>query len=920
MATPDAAHAFLEAGALSAPDYAGLYADDAILRTARPTDALLLATAPVTSNANVDAALYIADNRAGVRRRAHDPADLDVAGTCGVSGNLIAYADPASLSTARGGCVALSHSNVVAGTGADARVYVDARGTTTTERALAREYARALETDAPFVLPVAGAGIRAADGALYVDFAPGASADLAGPGLDCAVPGDVYRIGESVYAVRAGSGFLRPENDDDDATTTSNFQLRCEDVSGEGTVVDGRLRALVQAGDPVPFQRFAPERRDAHEFEFPAGSVQLKAVQRAPRAASTQVSKEDQSDALLSLTSEDRDAWRVPRPGTLVLVGDAAGVFVVERTAFATVSPTVAHETVLRPLDGRAGGFLDAAFTRFSDAIAAGDDAAMPALFPAERGVPSAAELALSEVTLELNNSGVLEIAQDVFSEPLWKVLNPASVHGAGDAGNYVRAVRFQNVASLDSHRAFAVKASYRDDSAGLAYLVLHDDAASALATALGGGALSASPRDLVCETTGAPFHAKKVHAIDGTYAVYRSSPFPPAVTKTVLRRARRETRKPRSRGATELVLSDGRATRQWIVCDVDDANVDRFVVRRKDGAPLDPGTDVVDVERFVYIAAVFVDMPSTVSASAQPGGVVIEDALRVGHGARVARDAALAVHGSCAVVDAPLRMYSAEVAAPWTVQNARVADSEAPSPEGALVFTHPPPGSGSGSNSNAAAMTLTRGAARFAGDVNAPSGAVRARTFEYTSDARVKCDVRELDEDARARCLAGVARLPLKTFRYLDDEASRAHTGALAQDVARIFPNAVRRIRDVRPLRSALVLRFGAASAGAVVPRTDLSRAGLGVGDVSAGAQFEAWCSRARTHAEVRVVRTSPLPDKSALAVFAHYVQNDAPCRDVALEIRSRVVPDMHVVDHGEMTYTTLAALQSVLRAQGPS
>lgn len=777
-------------------EFARVRPSDTVLRTLNADDSIILGNAPVrpTHAYAYAPAAFVTSNTVGIRRPASTGAEFDVAGTMACeSGGLVLYAEGRARDIVHrtGECISMSHSNLTASRDDAPQLTIDSRGMLRTRSILgAGEYA-------PVGDIIQGVRVRVASrvSAQEIRVAFVFDDHVATNDFDCSVAGDVYVTeDDAAYYVKDasvdhGAGtlvFLWGALVGSSAPLASSLSHAASTSSATTSLRRYRLIAGPNAegndADAGAFESESP-------LLFGGGHSFLTAPYSFGFAASTtSVKLHDASDGTLVLRcTDDRLFSRSSlMTGRAVRIGNVLGIYYVTSASpvmTGSAAPPYTYEVTLRSADGRSSPHtsMEKAFDAFSDAISKGDDVLMPDLVPCAVE-PYPADLELTQLCVSFHeNYNMFEVRRDVFSEPLHRYLNDISQL----SGNYVRGVRF---ATDPTHTVIPVCAAYKDadkvyletyPSGTQTYLKLKADGYLDLPTTLSAASSSSTTSwHITCVLSGFPFRVTNVTSHGAYHLVLHGEQFTPRPTKRAIRRAKRVASKIRSLGETEMSISDGQKTRQWVLCHFNqDVNV--LTLRRKDGKPLST-SDLNADPRFLYVTPVVVPHPTTMTTDAQPAGAVVESTLSVGSPATCppVSGAALNVYGDT-YLDGAVRFMHPGTTDVWP-----------------LYFTHDRKlvsGSGDG------ACVLTDSNATFSKDVHA-GGDVSARRFLFASDMRWKKDVVAADAELgdAAAFLTSFARIPVRRFSYVSDddeqckEKRRRHTGVIAQELSTLLPDAV--------------------------------------------------------------------------------------------------------------------------------
>jgi hypothetical protein len=910
------ARAVFESGLIN-DAYSDVKTTDVVLKTLLSTDNIIFANAPENDQNppySLEAALYLASNRVGIKKIPTDGADLDVRGTlaCCDKGVVLYRSDrPQDVLNRTGDCVAASHSNISVSRDGFTTIHLDNRGNVAAEALLGSEHMVPLYKNESIslrsfqVLNASDPETKTISVVFNID-----NATSNAPSFDCSSAGDVLSIGNSVYELTRDAIV-------DISNGSLQVQMRNLSHDSFGTYVDP---AIVNAanvvsggsGSPIDVSRYRrvasipkqqqQQNNDIQRFESEGGqygSFSLRSFGFVSKAADTQV---DIENGYLVLSFDNEHYWRARLMRRKFLaVGYSIGVFFVE-DVFNVLQGTQQYKMRLFPIDGSQSSILlQRAFDAFSSAINSADDTAMPEFHPCQVD-PSPDDLVITQVQASFSSSFKrFEIALDVYSEPLSRLLNHED-DVANGGGNLVRAIRFVNVS--DS-KEIPITASYITDTSVV--LVTNDTGAQTF-SALAYDPSSASSSDIACVLTGYAFRVTDVSAVSSHHIAIQGEQFTRASTKTAVRRIRYRDSSLRSRGDVHAVVSDGNRTEQWTLCYHND-DVNKLVLRKRNGNMI-LSSDLLTTSRFVYIIPVITPQPTTVSNEDQPAGLVLHSSLCVGSSEtcpprQTVDGDVLNVFGN-AFIEGSLSLAHPAVGEAWRAEV---------SSDGTLKFKH---------GHDITAMTLSDTEISFKQDLRT-SANVYATRFNSTSDARLKENIVPLDDN-----LAKFMSIPLKQFSYVEEEDEDEtpplmRTGLLAQNLSESFPSCVSKIRGFVPIRPKIVLKFdkyGRALLDDVNPFVDITK-----GDVFSVVSithdpakisssttiritFSSKEAEAEEGEEEEVLKKMPL----SCYVKAAFI-NGEEVTNAVVSLVSRLCDDVHVVDNGELLFQTMGALQSLAR-----
>ena len=901
---------------------------DVVFSTLKVDDGIVISTGREASSTappySIPAGLYVSDNRVGVRKIPFTGTSLDVGGGGAIGGGgegMVLYSNDYSnvggtVLRRVGDCLSACHSNLMLSSNAQVNAYADAKGAWQSRAGVFEDVHVPVQLDAKAAVvdyQVSNASDPSAR-ILDVRFQTNhRSAEITALGLDCATPGDVFRIGNTMYVCASASWI-------DEVAQTMSLGLRDAIGDGKHTTVDEYLQKAVAQGSSAPPQdREVKVSRFRKTFEhvittapFEAedgqfSSLSLEPFQFSPRAADTQVRLED---GRIILEIDDGDLWKARLLlGNTVDVGEALGVYYVTSAQAQQVQGGTAYDVELYPLDGRSETTTASARNRIRDAIDAGNEDEMPRLFPNEMS-PVPEDIVLTQTsTLFSTGTQTFVMQDDVFSEPLGRFLNDVDL--VPDGGNPVRHVRF---AADASSTRIPIVACYKHDGA---IRLRTSDAGAAAFQATGLDLASMSSVDVRCTLSGFPFSLTDVSvSADSRYIVLRGPQFTRQETKEALLSVRSDDSKLRTRGRKQLVVSDGPKTTQWLVCDVNpDAN--RVVMRKKSGAAVGQ-SDVTSVPRTIYVCPIQTRLPTTITERDQPEALVVNASLCVG-----GRDSAVPTrsHGKGDAFNLFGNMFTDGgifMADPHTDEQWRVGVTRSGGFEIAVDRR---------SDNFDTALYITPGGKNHltcSADLHA-RGDVYAARFKQASDVRLKKSLRDIREGRKRSLLDDFAGNELSVMRYqmIGKEGEDERIGLLAQQAERLFPEAVSSSRALVPMRRAV--RF---------VRLDRN---LSNSD-------EAWCSAiyeddgsdaSNDFVEGDEFSSEPPPRQRSVRVSVKKStlflltskegrdgrdddKNDARALPVAITARWREADDVRMIQSDTLLYYTMATVQDLLRSLG--
>lgn len=912
--------AVFEAGFLN-DSFSGVKPTDTIFKTLSLQDAIIIANEQSGDGAengqyHDNAALYVGSNRVGIRSPAVPGADLNVRGNLAcTSGNIVMYATGSESDiTERPGSnsVVLSHSNIALYQNGRTHAFLDTRGAAHAKALLVNE------SMSPFLQRAHGAAafgnsdsrprsnvrakIKSAskDGDAIVAIFH-VDSNIAINAFDCSREGDAYKIGDYAYQI-----VKNPEIDWDELLMTVRLMDITQDQSDgdDNPNIDPAFGKAEASGDKIlHMEKVASLIRPDHvERETsPPGDFDNALYAFSHDASSTSVDYAPDQNGTLVLTCDDgRFSRALLLRGTTVSVGEDMGVFRVENARVKDTSSSLdedntVYEIHLRAVDGRSlESYSGIAYDAFSEAIDQADNSIMPSLHACFIE-PEPENIVLTQVQAKFKpDFRVFEIEQDVFTEPLHRFLNNVDQM----SGNPVRAIVFS---SDPSRTQIPIHASYKDGSK--VYLETYPSGESVY-TNLGIDIDSESSTDVTCLMSGFPLRVTGVRAMSDLHVEVRGAQFTPAATKRALQRVIYDASRLMSRGEVELIISDAVHSRQWVLCNVND-ETNTLMLRRKDGGILE-AADLNDEERFIYFTPVVKTRPLRLAYERQPGGMTVNAGLSVSNEksqdtARACpcpEDVALNVFGNIAV-DGSLQIMNDSIDKEWALKM---------NDKGGLVF---------GKN---AACIMSESNVDFVNDARF-GGEVIAHRFKTTSDERIKNDIRSHTEEegyTDHAFLEDFMRIPVKRYSYVGEGrgAPRRHTGVVAQELARNLTEAVSTTEGYLPLSRdpdyrGVTIIFDSEGKGTI----DRSQKTGSEIDIKEGRVLV--CSdRTRMHV-TRVIRATY--GHALESIVAQQEEDGKTVRSTRKEVMFQSCPDMLVVDHFEVLYRTVAALQSLVRTLFP-
>lgn len=866
--------AYFEKGTLN-KHFLDVKSSDAVLRSSTHSNAVIIgnATRP-TSDDEKDrlyAGMYVYGNTVGIRKNPQsfqkDDIALQVGGNMECASNAVWYGghgDPTRVKLSRSGLSTQTHSDADTNS-----VFVNPHGTVHAHGAVlgrdiyvpfeeeAEEDAKSLEVHPDFLEHAESNGhkhLRLFFSACNVD-------SLMQRGLDRAPKGDTIMLGDTVYDIQ--DNLFSADEDGRIALILTNHALTSStDIRAKqkqsNTSVDPALEHAVEHDVPLQLRRFRPVVKPSTDPEAMTYGVRFEDSKTTETKSIL-----DSGNNTVIITSADAYAYAriLQMKGSAIVVGDFRGVFYIEELHRSSVGGE--FEVTLRPCDGKYGM-----------SSRSGEHAGKSVLHQVDLLTPPS--LSLEQIEIEYDSTeGRLYITKDASSDPLHRHLNkkPDTVTLNG---NYVYSLTVNK--DIELHVTSSYLEKNEDGGSERITLGLTSLAKQLLDDQYPPMYAEPTRTDAVFRLTGFPIKFQDAQHV-GNYHVNASLPeFLSGSVRSALRSV--------ERGNGHVVVSGGAEnTYMWSICG--SARGDMITLRRTDGeASAGELLQEAENDRFVYVTPV----KRRVVPSFQHS--IVESNLCVGAGGSpcLPQDASLAVFGGMSL-EGGVRMYAKDGTKTWHVR-----------PEGNVLRVGD-------------VCDFEQESTKLSGNLSV-SDITTARRFLTTSDARYKQDVCSGDA---ADAVENITNIQIRKFAYRDkdDANNMKYTGVIAQELRAVLPRAVSMHRGYVPLERHVMLHpieivkdclctcecaHACDSSVLEAYMKDGKETGVTV-MLTCGSKEKKEKKKGvlGTHNDRAVVLTFPV---TALDMF---VYEDFWATEVEVD-------DVHHVDHGELLFSAISALQSAL------